>query len=330
MAKAKPRLGKGLAGLISGNTANKATAPAAKTSAPAKAPAKKAAAAPAKAKETAAPVAVAKEPSSSPDFLELPVSKVEPNPHQPRREFEESQLTDLAESIRSEGLIQPIVVREVDGRYQLIAGERRLRAFKMLKLGKIPARIIKAGDSSSASMALIENLQRENLNPIEESMGYASLLRDFDLTQEQVAERVGKGRATIANSLRLLTLPDEVRGYLSTGLLSTGHAKVLLGLEAKQEQTLIARRIIEEGVSVRGAESLIDSMKRSGKGKQTGGRSVSAAEAAAIEDIEKRMVSYLNAKVALKHAAKKGKIVIEYTGNDDLQRILDRIGLEER
>lgn len=328
MAKAKPRLGKGLAGLISGTTAKKTASPAAKKAAPAKAPAKKATTS-TKAKKAAAPAPV-EEPAGTPDFMELAVSKVEANPHQPRREFEESQLTDLAESIRSEGLIQPIVVREVDGRFQLIAGERRLRAFKLLKLNKIPARIIKAGDSSSASMALIENLQRENLNPIEESMGYASLLRDFDLTQEQVAERVGKGRATIANSLRLLTLPEEVRGYLSTGLLSTGHAKVLLGLEAKPEQTLIARRIIEEGVSVRGAEGLIDTMKRSGKGKQTGGRSVSAAEAAAIEDIEKRMVSYLNAKVALKHAAKKGKIVIEYTGNGDLQRILEKIGLEER
>ena len=265
MAKAKPRLGKGLAGLISGNTAKKSASPAAKKATPAKAPAKKAAAkkAPAKTKSSA------EDATGNPSFLELPVSKVEPNPFQPRREFEESQLHDLAESIRSEGLIQPIVVREVEGRYQLVAGERRWRAFKHLKLGKIPARIIQAGDSSSASMALIENLQRENLNPIEESMGYASLLRDFDLTQEQVAERVGKGRATIANSLRLLTLPDEVRGYLSTGLLSTGHAKVLLGLEAKAEQTLIARRIIEEGVSVRGAESLIESMKRSGKGKQS-------------------------------------------------------------
>lgn len=325
MAKAKPRLGKGLAGLISGNTAKKSASPAAKKAAPAKSPAKKA---PAK-KANAKPQASAEEVVGNPNFRELPVSKVEPNPFQPRREFEESQLHDLAESIRSEGLIQPIVVREVDGRFQLIAGERRWRAFKMLKLGKIPARIISAGDSSSASMALIENLQRENLNPIEESMGYASLLRDFDLTQEQVAERVGKGRATIANSLRLLTLPEEVRGYLSTGLLSTGHAKVLLGLEAKQEQTLIARRIIEEGVSVRGAESLIDSMKRSGKGKQSSSRVVSPAEAAAIEDIEKRMVTFLNAKVALKHAPKKGKIVIEYTGNDDLQRILEKIGLEE-
>lgn len=326
MAKAKPRLGKGLAGLISGTTAKKSASPAASKAAPAKAPAAKKTTV---SKVSAAPKASAEELVGNPSFLELPVSKVEPNPYQPRREFEESQLQDLAESIRSEGLIQPIVVREVDGRYQLIAGERRWRAFKLLKLGKIPARIIKAGDSSSASMALIENLQRENLNPIEESMGYASLLRDFDLTQEQVAERVGKGRATIANALRLLTLPDEVRGYLSTGLLSTGHAKVLLGLEAKAEQTLIARRIIEEGVSVRGTESLIESMKRSGKGKQSSGRTVSPAEAAAIEDIEKRMVTYLNAKVALKHAPKKGKIVIEYTGNDDLQRILEKIGLEE-
>ncbi|MBC2606214.1 ParB/RepB/Spo0J family partition protein [Pelagicoccus albus] len=322
MAK-KPRLGKGLAGLISGNKANQSAPAETKAKAPAKTPAKKAT------KAVKAAPAPAPEPAGSPDFMELPISKVEPNPYQPRREFEESQLSDLAESIRSEGLIQPIVVREVNGRYQLIAGERRWRAFKMLKLGKIPARIIKAGDSSSASMALIENLQRENLNPIEESLGYASLLRDFDLTQEQVAERVGKGRATVANSLRLLTLPDEVRGYLSTGLLSTGHAKVLLGLEAKQEQVLIARRIIEEGVSVRGTEALIESMKRSGKGKQSGGRTVSSAEAAAIEDIEKRMVSYLNAKVALKHSPKKGKIMIEYTGNDDLQRILEKIGLEE-
>lgn len=319
MAKAKPRLGKGLAGLISGNQPKKAAKKA--TAAPAKST-------PSAAKKASKADAVEETPANA-NFLELSVSKVEPNPYQPRREFEESQLKDLAESIRSEGLIQPIVVREVDGRYQLIAGERRWRAFKLLNLSKIPARIIKAGDSSSASMALIENLQRENLNPIEESLGYASLLRDFDLTQEQVAERVGKGRATIANSLRLLTLPDEVRGYLSTGLLSTGHAKVLLGIESKQEQTLVSRRIIEDGVSVRGTETLIESLKRSGKGKSSSGRNVSASEAAAIEDIEKRMVSYLNAKVALKHTPKKGKILIEYTGNDDLQRILEKIGLEE-
>ncbi len=338
MAKAKPRLGKGLAGLISGNAPKKEeSAPAAEP-----VPAPRASSAPktsALAKPVSAPAPAASEPPASsaapdksapsPGFLEVPVSKVEPNPYQPRRDFEESQLSDLAESIRSEGLIQPIVVREVNGKYQLIAGERRWRAFKLLKLNKIPARIIQAGDASSASMALIENLQRENLNPIEESMGYASLLRDFDLTQEQVAERVGKGRATIANALRLLTLSDEIRGYLGTGLLSTGHAKVLLGVESKQEQTLIARRIIEEGVSVRGAEALIERLRRSGKAKPAGGRDVPAAEAAAIGDIEKRMTSFLNTNVLLKHSPKKGKILIEYAGNDDLQRILEKIGLEE-
>ena len=264
-----------------------------------------------------------------PDYLELPIGKIEPNPYQPRKEFEKSQLVDLAESIQSEGLIQPIVVREVNGSYQLIAGERRWRAFQLLKLKSIPARILEAGDSSAASMALIENLQRENLNPIEEAMGFASLVRDFDLTQEQVAERVGRGRATVANSLRLLSLPEEVRGYLSSQMLSTGHAKVLMGLESKQEQSLLARRIIEEGVSVRGSEDLVQSIRKSSKFKSKPTRDISEVELAAVEDIEKRLMSYLSSKVALKHHPKKGKIVIEYTGNDDLHRILERIGLEE-
>lgn len=327
MANSKSRLGKGLAGLISGGAAKQgATAK--------KAVVKKTSARP----KSDAKVASEKKPSSKPgfpveekrpDFLELSVAKIEPNPYQPRKEFEKSQLLDLAESIQSEGLIQPIVVREAEGSYQLIAGERRWRAFQLLKLKKIPARIIEAGDSSAASMALIENLQRENLNPIEESMGYASLIRDFDLTQEQVAERVGKGRATVANSLRLLTLPDEVRGYLSTQMLSIGHAKVILGLDSKQEQALVARRIIEDGVSVRAAEELIQKLRRSSKAKSGPNREAPEAERAAIEDIEKRLMSYLSSTVALKHAPKKGKIVIDYSGNDDLQRILEKIGLED-
>lgn len=327
MAKSKSRLGKGLAGLISGGSRN--SDPAAKKSA-----VKKTAATPsgssvgkAASKSTAKkgfPVEEAR-----PDYLELPIGKIKPNPYQPRKEFEKSQLVDLAESIQSEGLIQPVVVREVNGSYQLIAGERRWRAFQLLKLKTIPARILEAGDSSAASMALIENLQRENLNPIEEATGYASLIRDFDLTQEQVAERVGRGRATIANSLRLLSLPEEVRGYLSSQMLSTGHAKVLLGLESKQEQSLLARRIIEDGVSVRRAEELVQSLRKSSKSKSSPSREVPEAEMAAVEDIEKRLMSYLSSNVSLKHHPKKGKIVIEYTGNDDLQRILEKIGLEE-
>ena len=324
MAKSKSRLGKGLAGLISGG-ANSATTEAAK-----KAAKKIATPKPGSSSKKSSPDSKEAALSASPDFQEVPIAKIEPNPYQPRREFGESQLVDLAESIQSEGLIQPIVIREVDGGFQLIAGERRWRAFKLLKLKKIPARIIEAGDTSAASMALIENLQREDLNPIEESKGYASLIRDFDLTQEQVAERVGKGRATIANSLRLLSLPDEVQGYLATNMLSTGHAKVLLGLEGKQEQALLARRIIEEGVSVRGSEDLIQSIRnKAGKVKPGQSREVSEGEVAAIEDIESRLMAFLSSNVSLKHHPKKGKIVIEYAGNDDLQRILERIGLEE-
>ena len=324
MAKSKSRLGKGLAGLISGG-ANAATAPATK-----KAATKPAATKTGSSSKNSGLTSKEASVGASPDFLEVPIGKIEPNPYQPRREFDESQLVDLAESIQSEGLIQPIVVRQIDGGFQLIAGERRWRAFKLLKLKKIPARIIEAGDTSAASMALIENLQREDLNPIEESKGYASLIRDFDLTQEQVAERVGKGRATIANSLRLLSLPDEVQGYLSTNMLSTGHAKVLLGLESKQEQALLARRIIEEGVSVRASEDLIQSLRgKAGKIKTGQSRELSEAESAAIEDIENRLMTFLSSNVSLKHSPKKGKIVIEYAGNDDLQRILERMGLEE-
>ena len=326
MATSKSRLGKGLAGLIGGSGKNQTSSAPAKKTVVKKTTIKTAKKKVAKKATAPNPAPVSESPR---DFLEIPVSKVEPNPYQPRKEFEESQLEDLAESIQSEGLIQPIVVREVEGMFQLIAGERRWRAFKKLKLSKIPARIIAAGNASAASMALIENLQRENLNPIEEAMGYASLIRDFDLTQEKVAERVGKGRATVANSLRLLTLPEEIRGYLATGLLTTGHAKVLLGIEEKQEQVVVGRRIIEDGVSVRATEDLIQSFKKTGKAKSSSARPIPEAEMAAINDIEKRMISYLNTSVALKHAPKKGKIVINYAGNDDLQRILERIGLED-
>jgi ParB family chromosome partitioning protein len=260
-------------------------------------------------------------------YEEIPVSLVDPNPFQPRREFSAKQLTELAESIRSEGLLQPIVVRKIGARFQLIAGERRWRAFQLIGQQTIPARIITAGDYSSASMALIENLQRENLNPIEEATGYASLIRDFDLTQEKVAERVGKGRASVANSLRLLQLNVEIQGYLAKELLSAGHAKVLLGLETREEQILVARRVIEQGISVRETERLVLRSKKN-RGRSSGGRGkVSDVEQTEISDLERRLGSHLNARVTLKHAPKKGRIQIEYQGNEDLQRILEKVGL---
>ena len=326
----KSRLGRGLGAIISGGAKPAAKPPADSKSEHAESKSKPPAA-PAPSRESEPTPAAAAKPSApapgAPGYQEIPVSSVVPNPYQPRREFHPDHIKELADSIAAEGLLQPIVVRLVDGKYQLIAGERRWRAFQSLKLKAIPARIVQAGNSSAATMALIENLQREGLNPIEEAHGYASLIRDFDLTQEAVSERVGKGRATIANSLRLLVLEPEVQGFLGSGMLSTGHAKVLLGLDNKQEQILLARRVIEDGLSVRATETLVDTVKRGGLNRAAPGRHVPAGESTAIADIEKRLTSFLNARVQLKHARKKGRIVIEYQGNEDLQRILEKVGV---
>ncbi len=238
-------------------------------------------------------------------------------------------MNELAESIRSEGLLQPIVVRRNGDRFQLIAGERRWRAFQQLAIKAIPARIAEASDASAAALSLIENLQREGLNPIEEAHGYASLIRDFDLTQVSAADRVGKSRTAVANSLRLLSLEDEIQGYLAKNLLSTGHAKVLLGAEDPAQRSLLARNVVAEGLSVRATEKLVQRAKAS-RGKRPGSRrrGVSPEDAATLEGIEKKLTSHLGARVALLHSPKKGRIVIEYRGNEDLQRLLAKLGIE--
>ena len=309
MAVQKSRLGRGLGGLISGSVPAK---PAAAQSQPGKPP------------TSPAPVA-----AGAPGFAEIAVNLISPSPYQARREISPEQLTELAESIRSEGLLQPIVVRKQGDKFQLIAGERRWRAFQLLKIKTIPARLVEASDASSAALGLIENLQREGLNPVEEAYGYASLIRDFDLTQEAAAERVGKGRATVANALRLLSLDTEIQGYVSKGMLSVGHAKVLLGIVDAAQRTVLSRRVLEEGLSVRATEKLVQA-KKAGTPVPSGaaGKKVPAIEAAAVAGIEKKLTSYLGARVALKHSGKRGKIVIDYTGNEDLQRILEKIGVE--
>jgi ParB family chromosome partitioning protein len=308
MATSKSRLGRGLGGLI----AAAAPKPAAPASPPPAAPA-------------TAPAPVG--------FIEIAVSAVVPSPYQARKEIAPEQLQELAESIRAEGLLQPVVVRkQTDGKYQLIAGERRWRAFQLLRIKTIPARLVAAGDASSATLGLIENLQREGLNPLEEAYGFASLIRDFDLTQEQAAERVGKPRASVANTLRLLSLDGELQGYLAKGLLSVGHAKVLLGVEEAAQRALLARRVIEDGLSVRATEALVQAKKVSPAAVvevcKAGSRKSNPADAAAIASIEKRLTSHLGARVAVKHSGKKGQIVIPYAGNDDLQRILEKLGVE--
>lgn len=326
MSNSKTRLGRGLGGLISGagNAPKKAEAPAPATKA-VKATQKSGKKAPT---QSAAPVAPKAEESPL-GYREIAVKDLVANPYQPRREIHSQQVEELARSIQSEGLMQPIVVRMKGTQFELIAGERRLRAFEYLGQKMIPARVIQASDASSAALALIENLQRENLNPIDEAMGYASLVRDFDLTQEAAAERVGKGRATVANALRLLTLGSEIQGFLSRRLISTGHAKVLLGLESEEHRKLLARRIIESGMSVREAEQAVRRLKESNSvtGASGSKRKAPEAEATAIRDLEKRIGEHFNTRVSLKHSPKKGKLTIEYFGNEDLDRILEMLGL---
>jgi ParB family chromosome partitioning protein len=304
----KSRLGRGLGGLI----AAAKPAPAAKSAEPSA----QAASAPAPGSGIAA-------------YQEIAVHLVEPSPYQARREIPTEQLRELAESIRSEGLLQPIVVRRHGDKFQLIAGERRWRAFQHLSLKTIPARIAEASNASAAALGLIENLQREGLNPIDEAHGYASLIRDFDLTQETAAERVGKSRAAVANSLRLLALDAELQGYVSKGLLSIGHAKVLLGVEDAAHRLVLSRRVIADGLSVRATEKLAQSAKASpGKASAPKRKGTAAADAAAVEGIEKKLTSHLGARVAVLHSPKKGRIVIEYRGNEDLQRLLEKLGVE--
>jgi ParB family transcriptional regulator, chromosome partitioning protein len=317
MAVSKSRLGRGLGGLIAGA---KPSTPAPKPPAP-----------PADAKAPGSPPEAPANavPPPAPGFQEIAVTAIEPSPYQARREISPEQLSELSESIRAEGLLQPIVVRKNGQKFQLIAGERRWRAFQLLKLKTIPARVVEASNASSAALGLIENLQREGLNPIEEAYGYASLIRDFDLTQEQASERVGKGRATVANALRLLQLDGELQGYIAKSLLSVGHAKVLLGIEDPAQRAVLARRIIEEGLSVRATEKLVQA-KKAGLPVPAvvSGRKIPPVEQAAVVGIEKKLTSHLGARVSLKHSPKRGKIVIQYAGNEDLQRILEKLGVE--
>lgn len=308
-AAPKSRLGRGLGGLIA------SAAPAPKPAAPS---------------ATAPAVAAVPVPTGAPGYQEVPVHLIEPSPYQARREIPPEQLHELAESIRSEGLLQPVVVRKTGDKYQLIAGERRWRAFQQLKIKAIPARIVEASNASSAALGLIENLQREGLNPIEEAHGFASLIRDFDLTQETAADRVGKARATVANSLRLLGLDTEIQGFVARNLLTVGHAKVLLGIADAAQRTLLARRVIEEGLSVRTTEKLALERKTAAGPVSTRpkARGLTPKDAEAVAGIEKKLTSHLGARVAVMHTPKRGRIVIEYRGNEDLQRLLEKLGVE--
>ncbi|OGV63506.1 MAG: hypothetical protein A2498_06925 [Lentisphaerae bacterium RIFOXYC12_FULL_60_16] len=262
----------------------------------------------------------------------VPITSIRPNPLQPRRHFEPEALAGLVESIREHGVLQPLLVRSAANGYELIAGERRLRASQTAGLREIPVIVMAARDDQSLELALVENLQRENLDPIEEAEGYQVLMDRFTMTQEQVAVRVGKARATVANALRLLSLPDEVRLLVSRGALSAGHAKLLSGLPIAEEQVLLARQVVQDNLSVRQLESLIRRRQR------TTGRKARVTR----DDIPANHLQLLTDKLhqhfgtsvrlypsrTLANGKKvRGQLVIDYLSNDDLDRILDLLGI---
>jgi ParB family chromosome partitioning protein len=252
----------------------------------------------------------------------LPISRVEPRNGQPRTIFDEPALQELSDSIAQHGLLQPITVRKLDsGYYQIIAGERRWRAARMAGLTEIPVCIIEADDQKTQELALVENLQREDLNPIEEAKGYRALMDDFGLTQEQVSQRVGKSRPAVANALRLLSLQGEVLSLVEQGQLSTGHARALLPLEDKALQLETAKQVVEKGLSVRQTESLVASLLR--KPKEKAANDPDAIDYAAI--MSSQLGQALGRKVNIVDGRKRGRIELEYYGADDREALLQAL-----
>ena len=251
----------------------------------------------------------------------LPISQVEPGLNQPRKRFDQESLDDLAESIRTHGIIQPLTVRRLaSGYYQIIAGERRWRAAKAAGLAEVPAVIIEADDRKVMELGLIENLQREDLNPAEEARGYQVLMEEYGLTQEQVAQRMGKSRPAIANTLRLLALPEDVMAMLEDGTLSAGHARAILGAPSTELQREAAKKVVEGQLSVRQTEALIRALQHPKKEPApVQGPDLSLY----IGELEKDLSGRLGRKVKIAHKGKKGKIELEYYSDQDLEVLLE-------
>jgi ParB family chromosome partitioning protein len=259
----------------------------------------------------------------------LPLDLITPSPLQPRQEFRNEHLQELVESIRERGIIQPLIVRKVGDKYELIAGERRWRAARELQLAEAPAIVRTASDREVLELALIENLQREDLNPIEEAGAYERLHRDFGLTQEEISKRVGKSRASVANAMRLLDLDPGAQALLKQGRLSVGHAKVLLSLKSHEEQRLLMEVIVRQGASVRVAEKLAaQQLVRLGKpfSKRTSADEPTLSPA--IQNLQNLLTRRLATRVVIHHAEKRGSISIEYYGTDDLHRIISELGVD--
>lgn len=307
---AKPGLGRGLGALLGGSAPNAKTAPV-------------------------IPVDTARRDTgggaASGDRVQtVPLEQIRPCPFQPRREFSEESLQELADSIREQGILQPLLVRRQGDHFELIAGERRWRAAQKLALAEIPVMIRSAEDHEVLELALIENLQRDNLNPLEEALGYAQLIGLFQFRQEDVADKVGKSRTAVANALRLLKLPEAVQNYLRDGRLSVGHAKVVLGLSDLEEQKLAADRIVKGGLSVRQTEELVARLQ-----KPAADTAAAAADKASPPprdlhclDLENRLRQRFGTKVHLHHRpGRGGYLQIRFFSDDDLDRILQIAGV---
>jgi ParB family chromosome partitioning protein len=252
------------------------------------------------------------------DIQTLQVEQILPNRYQPRQRFLADETIQLAESIKKNGMIQPIVVRRKgDGLFELIAGERRLRAAKQAGLQSVPALVRNSSDEQALELALVENLQRSDLNPMEEAKGYHRMMREFDHTQESIAQRIGKDRSTVANLIRLINLPPEVQSLVESGDLTTGHAKVVLGVQGPEAQVRLARRIVEGQLSVRQAEHLAVRATRAGRARRT------VRVPAAYPDLEERLRRRLGTRVNIVKNRSGGKIVLEFYSADELDRLVE-------
>jgi ParB family chromosome partitioning protein len=303
----KPALGRGLGALLAGSPASTTTPPTA-------------------AMPVAAPAPL---PDSRERVLRVPLDKIRPTAMQPRKNFSDEALKELADSIREQGIVQPLIVRERGGFFELIAGERRWRASQLLKLPEVPVIVREADDRTVLELALIENLQRENLNAIEEALGYSQLAEQFQLTQEQIAQKVGKSRAAVANATRLLKLPAAVQGYVREGRLSVGHAKVILGLADEKLQTLATERAIKDALNVRQTEGLVAKLQARG-GKITSETAKTKALVpidSNIAKLEEKLREKFGTKVHLKYVHGKGAVEISFFNDDQLQSVLEILGV---
>jgi ParB family transcriptional regulator, chromosome partitioning protein len=307
---AKPALGRGLGALLGGNPPLTQSAPA----------------------PSVQPVAATVAPPDNRErVLRVPLNKIRASALQPRKEFSDEALRELADSIREQGIVQPLIVRERDGFFELIAGERRWRAAQLLQLPEVPVITREADDRAVLELALIENLQRENLNALEEAQGYAQLAEQFQLTQEEIALKVGKSRAAVANATRLLKLPASVQKFVREGRISVGHAKVILGLADEKNQNLAAERVIKEGLNVRQTEGLVAKLQKRGSRVAVAKPETVAAPGSDphVADLEAKLREVFATKVQLNYAQGKGSLEISFFSDAELERILQILGVKQ-